>query len=370
MNQLKSAVSISFLSIIFVFCLLAQSPAKSTREAAEYMSRGDLKGAIAILDKAVEQKKDLLEVYRMRSSLRFFSGDIPGGVADLDKVIEIKPDGKTYAERAFFKTFLRDTDGALRDYDSAIANGYKIDRAYVGRANVKSDKGDLEGAIEDFTTAIGLNPTSAQAHVALASTLSQVGKNDAAIEILQGFLDTYEGKRDGKLPKTKMEPTGINVTIKDEKSENEAIQKGISGQMMKTSDNSPEDSINKQERIMNIALAYANLAQMLEKKGEFDKALLNVEKSISINNSDFYPIGLRGKILLDLGKLQESLADLNKAIRLMPSISTHYADRGILFLMLGKNTEAQADFDEFLKLAPKAEEYLKKRIESMKQKSQ
>jgi tetratricopeptide (TPR) repeat protein len=140
--------------------------------------------------------------------------------------------------------------------------------------------------------------------------------------------------------------------------------------MMKTSDNSPEDSINKHERILNIALAYANLAQMLEKKGEFDKALLNVEKSISINNNDFYPIGLRGKILLNLGKLKESLADLNTAIRLMPSVSTHYADRGILFLMLGKNAEAQTDFDKFLKLAPKAEEYLKKRIDNIKPKSQ
>jgi tetratricopeptide (TPR) repeat protein len=255
MNLLKSILTISFLCIIFVFGLFAQSPTKSTREAAEYMSRGDLKGAIAVLDKAVEQKKDLLEVYRMRSSLRFFSGDIPGGVADLDKVIEIKPDGKTYAERAYFKTFLSDSDGALGDYDSAIANGYKVDKAYVGRGNVKADKGDLEGAIEDFTTAIGLNPTSAQAHVSLASTLSRVGKNDAAIEILQGFLDVYEGKHEGILPKSKMEPTGINVTIKDEKSENEAIQKGISGQMMKTSDNSPEDSINKQERVLNIALA-------------------------------------------------------------------------------------------------------------------
>jgi tetratricopeptide (TPR) repeat protein len=370
MNLLKSVLSISFLIIIFVFGLLAQSPTKSTREAAEYMSRGDIKGAIAVLDKAVEQKKDLLEVYRMRSSLRFFNGDISGGVADLDKVIEIKPDGKTYAERAYFKTFLRDSDGALRDYDSAIANGYKVDKAFVGRGNVKNDKGDLEGAIEDFTTAIGLNPTSAQAHVSLASTLSQVGKNDAAIEILQGFLDIFEVKREGILPKSKMEPTGINVTIKDEKSENEAIQKVISGQMMKTSDNSPEDSIIKHERVLNIALAYANLAQMLEKKGEFDKAFMNVEKSISINGNDFYSIGLRGKILLDLGKLKESLADLNTAIRLMPSLSTHYADRGILFLMLGKNTEAQADFDKFLKLAPKAEDYLKKRIENVKQKSQ
>jgi tetratricopeptide (TPR) repeat protein len=371
MNLLrKSFVSISFLSIIFVFGSLAQSPTNSTREAAECMSRGDIKGAIAVLDKAVEQKKDLLEVYRMRSSLRFFNGDIPGGIADLDKVIEIKPDGKTFSERAYFKTFLRDTDGALRDYDSAIANGYKIDRAFVGRGNVKSDKGDLEGAIEDFTTAIGLNPTSAQAHVALASALSRVGKNDGAIEILEGFLEVYEGKRDGKLPKSKMEPTGISITIKDEKSENEESQRYISGQMMKTSDNSPEDSINKHERIMNIALAYANLAQMLEKKGEFERALVDVQKSISINSNDFYPIGLRGKILLDLGKLKESLIDLNTAIRLMPSVSTHYADRGILLLILGKNAEAQSDFDKFLKLAPRAEEYLKKRIANVKEKSQ
>ena len=96
---------------------------------------------------------------------------------------------------------------------------------------------------------------------------------------------------------------------------------------------------------------------MLERRGELDNALLNVNKSISIFKGDSYPIGLRGKILLSKGDLQGAMSDLNTAIRSMPSNAAHYADRGITLILLGKDTEAQKDFDKFLQLAPKAADY-------------
>ncbi len=368
-NQLIFSIIVS--STIFVLSLFAQNSTDTTREAAKFMNRGDIKGAIAVLNKAIEKKKDLLEAYRMRANLHLFNKDIPSAIADLDKVIEIKPEAQIYSQRAYFKTFLRDSEGALRDFDSAIANGYKVDKAYIGRADVKRTLSDFDGAIDDLKIAIGLNPTSAQAHVSLASILGQTDKDVEAIETLQVFLDIYEGKRHGNLPTSKMEPTGLIVTIEDEKSKNEKSQSFISGQMMKSSgdSNSPEESekqLRQHERILNISLAYANLAQLLEKNGQVELALLNVEKSIKINKSDFYPIGLRGKILLSLGNLQGALSDLNTAIRLMPIVPTHYADRGIAYLLLGRDADAQLDFDKFIKIAPRGEDYLKKRIDKAK----
>ena len=128
---------------------------------------------------------------------------------------------------------------------------------YIGRATLKRNAGDFDGAISDYQTAIGLNPTSAQAHVGLASTLDQNGKSDTAIELLQGFLDVYEGKRGGKLPKSKMEATEPSIIIKDEKSEKEVNQIYLQGQTMKTNINAntkeeAEKLMNQQERILNI----------------------------------------------------------------------------------------------------------------------
>jgi tetratricopeptide (TPR) repeat protein len=289
MKKILLLFSTIVLSTIFVFSLFAQNATESTREAAKFMNRGDVKGAIAVLDKAIEKKKDLLEAYRMRANLHLFNRDIPSAIADLDKVIEIKPEAQIYSQRAHFKTYLRDSEGALRDFDSAISNGYKVDKAYIGRAEVKRTLSDFDGAMGDLKIAIGLNPTSAQAHVSLASVLAQTGKEVEAIEVLQVFLDVYEGKRNGNLPTSKLEPTGLTVTIEDEKSKDEKSQSFISGQigqMMKTTgnSNSPEESekqLSQHERILNISLAYANLAQLLEKNGQFELALLNVEKSIN-----------------------------------------------------------------------------------------
>ena len=337
------------------------------------MNRGDLKGAISVLNKIVEKRKDLFEAYKMRASLYLFSGNIAGAVSDLDSAIEIKPEAELYAQRANYKTFLRDTEGALKDFDYAISHGYKTDAAFIGRATLKRNSGDLDGAIADYRVAVGLNPDAAQAHVGLASTLDQKGETDSAISLLQDFLNRYEQKRNGKLPKSKMETTGQSVVIKDKKSEKEDNQIFLQGQQMTTniSANTKEEAdkqLKKQETILNVSLAYANLAQMLERKGEFDDALLNVNKSISMFKGDFYPIGLRGKILLDKGDLQGAMTDLNAAIAKMPNIATHYTDRGIVFLLLGKDAEAQKDFDKYLQLAPSGADNLNKRIEEANQK--
>lgn len=375
MIKFNKIVFSSALLCVFVFSAFAQESSKAMREAGDLMSRGDLKGAIAVLDKTIEKRKDLFEAYRMRASLHLFSGNIAGAITDLDRAIEIKPEAALYAQRAEFKTFLRDSDGAIADFDYAIAHGYKTEKVYIGRATIKRNAGYLDGAITDYRIGIGLNPDSAQAHVGLASTLDQKGETEEAILLLQDFLDRYEQKRDGNLPKSKMESTGQSVVIKDEKSEKEKSQIYLQGQRMNTNitadtKEEAEKQLNKQERILNISLAYANLAQMLERKGDFDNALINVNKSISIFDGDFYPIGLRGKILLDKGDLQGALSDLNKAIGGMSNIPNQYADRGIVFLLLEKNAEAQKDFDKFLQLAPKGADTLNKRIEDAKQKMQ
>lgn len=373
MKKFNCCLSAVLLTIAGLFSAFAQETPKVLREAGVLMERGDLKGAIAVLDKAVEKQKDSFEIYEMRSALRMFNGDLAGASADLSRAIEIKPGAELYVKRAGIRTFLREAEGALSDYNYAISHGYKTEKAYSGRAMLKRTLNDLDGAIEDYQIAVAMNPDAVQAHVGLASTLDQKGKIDGAIEILQGFVDRYEGKRDGTLPKSKFEPTGQNVLLKDEKSENEDTQKFIFGQQMKSSvvvesREEAEKLASKQERILNISLVYANLAQMQERKGEYETALANVNKSLSIYKNDFYSIGLRGKILTATGDLNGALNDLNASIKSNPTMLAPYADRGIALLLLGRDEDAQKDFDKYLQMFPKGAENLNKRIEQAKKK--
>ena len=356
---MKSLSAVFLVVVVLSIICHAQDATKTTDEAGRLIRNGDTAGAIAVLDKAIERRKDLFEAYRMRAPLRFFNGNIQGAVTDLDRALEIKVEPSLYVQRAEFKGFLRDLSGALQDYDSAIANGHRTEKAYNGRAHVKRMSGDFKAAIADYRIAVGLAPDSAGANVGLASTLHQDGDIDAAMAVLQGFLDRYEETRSGKLPTTKGEVVAKSDLRRPESNDGveQVILTGRSGKQM-----------NKEEETMNAALAYANLAQIQESKSDIDTAMLNVEKSISINKADGFPVGLRGKIKLGKGELADAIVDLSTAIRSMPQIPTHYADRGIAFLLQGNDAQAQTDFDKFLQLFPKGSEALTKRIAEAKEK--
>jgi len=66
--------------------------------------------------------------------------------------------------------------------------------------------------------------------------------------------------------------------------------------------------------------------------------------SIAYNN--------RGKVFIDMGRLDEAIADLNKAIALDPSYYRAYYNRGFVFDKMGRLDEAIADFDKAIVLAP------------------
>ena len=129
-------VSRLFLPLI-IFCLVtlaafAQKTNDAVSSAGELLNRGDIRGAISILDKAVKKKKDLLEVYKMRSFLRLMVGDFEGGLSDLNNAVEIKSDdGELYEIRAWRRLDLRQDNALiLKDLDSAIAYGRKIEKNY------------------------------------------------------------------------------------------------------------------------------------------------------------------------------------------------------------------------------------------------
>jgi tetratricopeptide (TPR) repeat protein len=63
------------------------------------------------------------------------------------------------------KTAANDMDGALLDFNHAVALDPKLATAYNGRGNAKYAEGDLDGALIDFDHAIALDPKLAIAYV-------------------------------------------------------------------------------------------------------------------------------------------------------------------------------------------------------------
>lgn len=345
---------------------------EATRKAGEKLAKGDRAGAIAVLDKAIEQRKDLHETYQMRARLRVATGNLDGAIADFTEAIKITPNNPgLYEQRATYRGFKRDNTGALQDYDAAITNNLKSEKVYVGRAGLKLGMGDFDGAIADYQAALTINPMLASAHNGLAFAFELKGDMEAAIVHLQDFLDRYEGKRDGKLPQAQGISTGTSISIKREGTEKDGSQVFLEGGEFRTTfqANSPEEMEKQQakmEQTMNLVIAYANLGGRYARRNDFDKALEVYEKGLRIRKGDPYIHKLRSEIRIKRGDLPGAIEDLTVATSSRMGTPDRHFDKGLLLVLQGKDDEAEKEFALHRQIFPEARESLDKRIEAAK----
>lgn len=346
---------------------------ESARKVGEKLARGDRAGALAVLDKLIEQRKDLNETYLMRAGLRGGTGDINGAIADYTEAIKIAPgNAALYERRAMFRLFTRDTEGALQDYDAAIAHGAKTEKVYVGRARVKSDKGDMEGAITDYQSALAINPNYAAAHNGLALTLQMRGEEDAAIAQLQNFLDRYEGKRDGKLPSVESGvSTGGGSSVKREGAEKDGRQVYMESREFTTTfkADTPEElerQTARHEQLLNVAGTYGTLGRMYAKKNDLERALANFEKGLKIHKGDFSIHKARSEVRIKQGDLRGAIEDLTAVVDSDRGGAHGHLDKGLLHLLQGRDAEAEKEFALHRQAFPNAGEYVTRAIEDAK----
>jgi tetratricopeptide (TPR) repeat protein len=106
-------------------------------------------------------------------------GDLDGAIANFDRAIELNPnDDVPYYNRAQAKRLKKDTAGAIADYTRAIELGSTNPAASNNRGNARVENNDRDGAIADFTRAIELKPDYARAYYNRA--VAKKAKGDAS----------------------------------------------------------------------------------------------------------------------------------------------------------------------------------------------
>lgn len=363
------------LSAFLVLAAFAAADAQlltseTTRKAGEKLERGDMAGAVAVLDKAIEKRKDLIEAYQMRANLRMMGGDLQGAVADFSAALELSPnDAAIYERRARLRMLVRDDAGALKDFDSAIANGSKAERVFAQRGALRRNAGDLDGAIADYQAALAVNPYLANAENGLVSLLERnKGDLDGALTHLQQFLERYEAARDGKLPKVKgEEPATASVLIRPDDKDKAVSQLALT--RSKINANSPEE-VERQgqryEQLLNLAVAYANLGRMYAKKNDFDRALESYEKGLKVREGDPYIHSLRAELRIKKGDLRGAIEDLTVAVDSNAGAPDVHLKKGLLLTLRGEDSEAEKEFAAHLQMFPDGREYLNQRLAEAK----
>jgi tetratricopeptide (TPR) repeat protein len=124
----------------------------------------------------------------IRGKDKYYQGDIQGALADFNLAIAKNPKGiSAYIYRANLReSKLGDAKGAFADYSQVIAINPTYIAAYVNRGWLNDYKlNNAQGALTDYTQAITLNPEDADVYMYRAK-LKQLKLND-----MQGALADY-----------------------------------------------------------------------------------------------------------------------------------------------------------------------------------
>ncbi len=99
-----------------------------------------------------------------------------------------------------------------------------------------------------------------------------------------------------------------------------------------------------------LAWAYANRGNLLDVRGELDRALADFDEALRREPDDGRIYNNRGRCHARRGEFDKALADFDEAVRRLPEDSRSYYNRGLTRYRLGDFAGAVADLGEVLRL--------------------
>jgi tetratricopeptide (TPR) repeat protein len=106
-------------------------------------------------------------------------------------------------------------------------------------------------------------------------------------------------------------------------------------------------------RGQNLGFAYHNRGAALGQKGEYDRAIADLNEAIRLNPKVPASYGQRGAAYGRKGEYDRALRDLDEAVRLGPKDAANHGNRGFVYNARGEHDRAIADFNEAIRLNPK-----------------
>ncbi|MES2089659.1 MAG: tetratricopeptide repeat protein [Pseudomonadota bacterium] len=135
--------------------------------ASEQMLKGDVKGAMSLLDQAQTVRTDDGRVWLLKGSAKMVSGDMPGAVDDLQKALSIYPDHPgSHLTLAWLYISQKQLDEAEATIHNAIAASPAFAESHGTLAVVYAMKGQKEQAQQSIRRATLLDKTGFAARYA------------------------------------------------------------------------------------------------------------------------------------------------------------------------------------------------------------
>jgi serine/threonine protein kinase/regulator of sirC expression with transglutaminase-like and TPR domain len=143
-------------------------------------------------DQVVDQRPDLPSPWLNRALARLGMGDAQGAIDDLTRCLALKgAPARTWFVRAQARQRLGDREGARRDREQGLKQPPRDPASFVARGLARLP-GDAQGALADFDAALALAPRYRHALQDKASVLSEnLNQPEPALNVLDTALTLY-----------------------------------------------------------------------------------------------------------------------------------------------------------------------------------
>ena len=144
--------------------------------------KGDLSGAVADFNQAIQTQSNYVEAYFYRGLAYFDLKQMPKSIADYSKAIALNAGYvDAYYNRGLVLSVMGDKLGAIADYTQVIRLDRNFAAAYNNRGLALSDLGDQKGAIDDFNQALQINPGRANTYFNRGLALFRINNDRSAL---------------------------------------------------------------------------------------------------------------------------------------------------------------------------------------------
>jgi CHAT domain-containing protein/Flp pilus assembly protein TadD len=257
------------------------------------------------------------------------NGDLAGAIASYNAAIEIKPDAYEYwFNRALTLFHLENFVEAIASYDQAIELKPDFHKAWYNRGGILGELGQFDEAVISFEQVIAIKPDFPEAWSSRGLALMKLGQ-------LWEAIASYDQA----------------LLLQPEDPENwyhRGIALGVSEQH--------QDAIASYDKALEIEPDYYEVwidrGVVLFNLGQWSEAIASWDKALSIQ-ADFYLAWYnRGVALENLSRRAEAIDSYRKAIAIKPDFHLAWYNQAVALFYLSKYSEAIASYDSALQIKP------------------
>lgn len=215
----------------------------------------------------------------------------------INKSIKIKPTAQAYLNYYYYYNLLRDFKSALKVLDKAIELDPKNAFMYEYRAQLKRENNDTDGAIKDFESALAIYPYEKDDYTEIANLYYKKFGKEKVYEYLEEKISQFVSEKE----------LYLYLLINKANFEKEYGDYDLCLSDCDRVTNLSQFTPNEKSNIYQVK------ATCLRQKGDFENALKSIDCAIELDPNCAQKYMDKGQILEDQKKYEEAISCYKKA---------------------------------------------------------